>query len=327
MKAFAPLAAVLVVGVLLAGCTGGGGGATVAPVVLERPALAPDKGAISGLLIDDIYRPIPNGLVLLQGAGLTATTDNEGQFQFIDVLPGSYVALATAAGHEAAPVNVDVVAGQYTDLELSARRLFSNDGTLITTEYSIFTACATSGVLVATVASCILDSDSYRPGLHMDNFTYSNITYLVSEVKLNQADNYVFVLRCSGGGSFGCGEYGYANVSTSDELSKGVYGKVVLKLHDNYMHTFASIPWNNTDPMDQLVFFMGQGGDQITPAAKPVGCALPPVNNPLNNKPAFCRDYYGAGARVAVQGRIIMSLFIGEPKVPIDEYHTMSAPV
>lgn len=324
MKAFSSLATLLFAGVLLAGCSGTTDVDIDTNTDTGRPVIAVNKGAVAGLLIDDVYRPVAGGLVLLQGAGLTATTDELGQFEFLDVTPGSYVAIASADAHEAAPVNVDVEVGKYTELEVQARRLFSNDGYIITTQYSIFTACATSAVVVSTVYSCLADSDSYRPGLHMENFTAANITYLVSEVKLNQADVYKWVLRCSGGGSFGCGEYGYANVTTSDETSKGVYGKVTLKLNDNYMDTWASVPWNNTDPIDMLVFYMGQGGEDLTPAARPVGCTLPPVTNPLNNKPAFCREYYGAGHRVAVQGRIIMSLFLGEPKTPIEDYHVLA---
>lgn len=324
MNVLAPLALLLLCGVLFAGCAEDDPGTGTETGTL-RPPVAPDRGAIAGLLIDDVYRPVPNGLVLLQGAGLTATTDEQGQFRFLDLRPGSYVAVANAANHEAAPVNVDVRAGEYTDLEVSARRTFSNDGYIITTQYSIFTACATSAVVVSTVFSCLADSDSYRPGLSVANFTEEGITYLVAEVKLNQADDYIWVLRCDDGSNFGCGEYAYQNISLADDVTKGVYGKVILKLGDNYMGTWQSNPWNNTDKMAALVFYMGQGGRDVTPVAQPVGCTLPPVTNPLNDKPALCREYYGAGHRFAVQGRIILSLFLGEPPMPIDEYQVMGA--
>lgn len=288
--------------------------------------LPPDRGGIAGLVIDDVYRPVPGALVLIEGHGLTATTDAQGVFRFTDLAPGSYIALANAQGHEAAPVNIDVEAGLYADAEIVARRVFSQDGTLITTSYSIFTACGTSAFLVSTVASCILDEDSYRPGLHLKSFTQSNITYMVAEVRMNQPDNYIFVARCSDDGSFGCGEYAYTNISQAESAQQGVYGRLVLKLGDNYMRTWQSQVWNNTDPMDILVFYKGQGYETIHPAAYPVGCMLPPVTNPLNGKPAFCREYYGVGARVALQGRIIMSLFLGEPRKPIDGYHALSPP-
>ncbi|HEX2066990.1 MAG TPA: hypothetical protein VHI93_09280, partial [Candidatus Thermoplasmatota archaeon] len=75
-----PLAAVAVTLALsLAGCGGKGGtptgGATTGP-------LDPTRGAIAGLVIDDVYRPVPGALVLLQPVGLTATSDRSGQFAF-----------------------------------------------------------------------------------------------------------------------------------------------------------------------------------------------------------------------------------------------------
>jgi hypothetical protein len=324
MKGKTTCMVLLLAGVLFAGCASQV--EEVPSETSERARISTGKGAIAGLLIDDIYRPIPDTLVLLQGTGLTTTTDASGQFTFLDIDPGSYILVASSPAHEAAPANVDVRMGEYAEAELQARRIFSNDGYIITTSYSIFTACASSAVLVATVYSCLADSDSYRPGLHMNNFTEKDITYLVAEVLLNQADQYTWVLRCSGGGSFGCGEYAYVNITTKDETSKGVYGKVVLKLGENYMNTWQSHVWNNTDPIDMLVFYQGTGGDEVTDVAKPVGCMLPPVTNPLNGKPAFCRVYYGAGHRFAVQGKIILSLFLGEPKESIDDYHVLSPP-
>src|SRR5687767_6490389 len=109
MRAIPLAVAALCVSVALAGCSGGSD-PTDEPVATARPDLAEGKGAIEGLLIDDIYRTIPGGLLLLQGAGLTATSDGQGQFLFLDVTPGTYVIIANADRHEAQPVNVDVVA-------------------------------------------------------------------------------------------------------------------------------------------------------------------------------------------------------------------------
>jgi len=121
-------------------------------------------------------------------------------------------------------------------------------------------------------------------------------------------------VRCSDGSSFGCGDYGYANITNGD------YGKVILKEGVDYQHGWQTHPWNATGKVEMLLFYMGQGGSTITPVAKPVGCLLPPTTNPLNGKPAFCRDYYGAGQRFAVEGHIVVSAFIGAPKVDIDTY-------
>lgn len=105
------LAAASMATALLSGCTGSGD--TTGTKLVAGPAeLAAGKGGILGLLIDDIYRPIPGALLLVEGQGLTATTDERGQFSFVDLEPGTYVLLPSAERHEAAPANVDVSAGQ-----------------------------------------------------------------------------------------------------------------------------------------------------------------------------------------------------------------------
>src|SRR5689334_19437204 len=68
----------------------------------ERPDLAAGKGAISGLVIDDRYRPVPDALVVLTPGGLTTTSDTAGQFSFSDLTPGPYLLQVQAADHEAA---------------------------------------------------------------------------------------------------------------------------------------------------------------------------------------------------------------------------------
>lgn len=281
------------------------------------------KGAITGLLIDDRYRPVGGALVLVQSLGLTTTTDAEGQFRFLDLLPGVYLLRVQVDGHEAAPVNVDVQEGVYSEVEVQARRVFSIDGSIITNEYSVFSPCMQSGVLVSSVNNfCMPDSsgDTYRPGITVDLRAHkANLTYLISEILLNQPDRYVFVVRCADGSSFGCGEYAYV------DIKGGTYGKLVMQNPGNYMHTPNSLNWTNKALLDGLLFFYGTGGDEITPVAKPVGCQLPPVENPLNGKPAFCRDYYGAGAKFGVKAKIVMTAFLGTPTVDVATYNVLGS--
>lgn len=317
MKQRSLLAVIVVAAITLAGC-----GTKTEGDVLDAnspvEALPPDKGAITGLVIDDRYRPVPEANVALLPLGLTTFADSSGQFQFMDLLPGAYVIVVNAPEHEAAPRNVDVVAGQYSEVEVEARRTFSQDGFTITTEYSVFSPCMQSLVVVAAVNSlCMPDSsgDTYRPGITVDFRKHkTNLTFLVSEILINQPDRYVWVVRCADGSSFGCGEYGYVDIKGD------VYGKVVMQNQGNFMRTPNSVNWTNKAILDGLLFFYGTGGDEITPVAKPVGCQLPPVNNPLNDKPAFCRDYYGAGNKLGVKAKIIMTAFLGEPKVDVGTY-------
>jgi hypothetical protein len=301
MKAAA--AACMLVATVLAGCAASE--ETVTSETTGRPTLSAGKGAIAGLLIDDIYRPIPDALVLLQGTGLTATTDASGQFTLLDIQPGSYILVASATGHDAAPVNVDIVAGQYAEVEVSARRIFSQGGHVITTQYSIFTACATSAVLISVVYSCLLDSDSYRPGLQRLNFNESKeLTYLVAEVKVNQADNYLFVLRHDDGSSFGGEQYGAGRINNTD------YGRVILQRDSTYDNsTSRNVKWTNSKPMAALLFYLGQGGQELQDASCTAG---------------QCGNYYGAGQRFALKGNIILSAFIGEPTVDIATYCVLS---
>ena len=314
------LICVTLVAALLAGCS-----AKTSSTVVDATSLPPlsaGKGAITGLVIDDRYRPVPDAMVLLTPLGLTATTDAEGQFQFADLEPGSFVALVQVKDHEAAPKNVDVTAGQYADLELMARRIFSDSGSVITQEYSVFIPCAFDYVVNGLIYGCVPDSsgDTYRPGISVDfRAQKTNLTYLVSEILLNQPDSYVFVVRCSDGSSFGCGEYGYVNTTG------GNYGKVIMQNPGNYMHTPHSLNWTNKVILDGLLFYYGTGGPEVTTVARPAGCLLPPTTNPLNNKPAFCRDFYGAGAKFGVKAKIVMTAFLGQldPGLDIEKYSVL----
>ncbi len=308
--------------VLFSGC-GAKSSASLDVNTTSLPPIDSGKGAISGLVIDDRYRPVPDALVLLTPVGLTATTDSEGQFQFTNLDPGAFLLQVNAADHEAAPKNIDVLADQYNEVEIEARRVFSINGQVITTEYSVFSPCMQSAVFYSVDDSyCMPDSsgDTYRPGITVDfRKQKENLTYLVSEIKLNQADNYVFVVRCAGGSSFGCGEFGYANTTGGD------YGRVVMKNGANYMHTAHSVNWTNKVILDGLLFYYGAGGSQITPVVRPVGCTLPPMSDPLSGKPWVCRDYYGAGAKLGVKAKIIMTAFLGVPDkgVNIETYNVL----
>ena len=88
MKVF--FAVALLSSLALAGCSGSGDGdGTSATGSSTTGPLKSGKGAISGLLINDVFRPVPGGLILIQDLGLTATSDASGQFAFLDLEPGS----------------------------------------------------------------------------------------------------------------------------------------------------------------------------------------------------------------------------------------------
>ena len=298
----------------LSGCSGskdpteaGGGGETV------RPALSDGKGAISGLLIDDIYRPIPNGLILLQGSAYTATSDELGQFQITDMAPGSYIALVSADGHEAAPVNVDVKAGEYTDLEISARRLFSDNGATVTSEYSVFISCAYDYVANGGVRDCMADSsgDSYRPGYTSDYTPYNKTaTYLVVEMKANKVDRYEVQLREDDGSSGGGERYAVADIN-------GDYLRVQFKVgevNSEYNGQSNNVPFNVTKPMMLILFSDSQGREELQGAEnQTVGAAEDAAGL---GRQVCC----GAGMHVGIKAKFIQTLFLGKPSVDVEHY-------
>lgn len=315
MKAIMPLALMLVA-TALAGC--GGNTADDASSTTGTPTFSATQGAITGLLINDVFRPIPGALVLLQEAGLTSTTDATGVFGFGELEPGRYTIKVQSEGHQAAARLVDVLANEYTEVEILADRLANPGSRIVTNQYSIFTPCAASAVVFSVVHGlCFYDEsgDSYRPGISDLNYTgFENVTYLVAEVLLNQPDNYEFVIRHDDGSSFGGDEYG------SVRITDGTYGKVIIKMNDSYLKETqpGNANWTNDKPLAALNFYVGTGGNELEGAGCTVNAEEP------NTGTKSCRSFYGAGHKAAIEGNIIMSLFLGEPEEPIETYAVLA---
>src|SRR5688572_2735915 len=191
MKLLAQLATASLLTVLLSGCGDGGDAPPSASTETTGP-LASGKGAISGLLINDVFRPIAGGLVLIQELGLTSTSDASGQFTFVDLEPGTYLLRVQADGHEAAPQPVEVREGEYTEAEVIARRVVSDAGRIVTSEYSVFVACNINAVVIGLPYDCTLDQsgDTDRAAFTSDYTAVANVTYMVTEMKANQVGNY-----------------------------------------------------------------------------------------------------------------------------------------
>jgi hypothetical protein len=268
--------------------------------------VAEGKGAITGLVIDDRYRPVAGAFILLTPGGLSATSDELGQFQVLDLEPGSYVALAQAKDHEAAPRNADVRSGEYTELELQARRIFSDAGSIITTEYSIFIDCAEEAVVIANSGetegvSCMMDQsgDSARGGFDTTisprdaNLT----TYMVTEVLFNQKGTYATVIGLvDDTDSFST--Y-YAEADTLDD----VYQRIQMRKGtvDNRTGEDTggrNVKWNADKTFTTFIFPHGM----------------------------FYREMqenfglWGLGVSVGVKAKIIQSVFLGEPRDDIEAY-------
>lgn len=318
------LVALLAVAVVFSGCTGEPETGLDLPT---EPPIAAGRGAITGLLIDDVYRPIPGGLILLQGAGLTATTDEQGVFRFLDLLPGTYFAVANAAGHDAAPVNVDVEAGRYAELEISARRLSSAGGHIITTQYSVFIPCAADYVVNGIIVGCLADSsgDSWRPGFKTDVTDMgSNITYMVHEAKMNQVGDYDLQVRENNGGSSGGERYAVAFMRQTDYMKIvnqfGVKNEVQNEQGNN-------VPWNNTKAFDILVFMSGDHREELHGVSETTCNQTADDLNRQVGSPVRTCNWRGVGAQFGIKATFIQSLFVGEPEVDIETYQVLSASV
>lgn len=304
--------ALAVFGTLLLAALSGCGGKSDEPIVesTDRPGLAADKGAIAGLLIDDRYRPVPDALILLTPVGLTATTDSAGQFEFLDLQPGAYVMQIQVDDHEAAPVTVDINGGQYTESEIQARRMFSEAGNIITTQFSAFIPCQANFIVNGVNANCVVDlsGDSFRDGFVTAKLNKTlNWTVMVSEVLLNQVGDFQFQVREDNGEVGGGERYGTVDIVDS------AYGKIVNhrgKISEQNVQRNA-VPFNGTKPFDTVVFLTGEFKDESQGAFDSV--CQPSV-------PQTCRTTTGAGAAFGVKARMIQSLFIGEPTQPITTY-------
>lgn len=304
----AVLVVLLVLSLTLAGCGGGGGKKAAGPAQLKD-----GKGAIAGLVINDVYRPVPRALVLLSN-GVTATADGNGQFTVLDLEPGSYILRVQAEGHEAAPQTVDVVEGEYTDAELLARRVFNQGGRIVTTEYSVFIPCSFGGAVTSGNPPCLVDlsGDSDRSYFFANYTAYANVTYLVTEMRADRpastepgGGSYKIVVRDSRGGD----PY-FSSAFTSDSS----YLKLVMKMgavsEQDAEH--RNQRWNNTDPLQVVLFPQGsfKGESQ---GAMDQACTSDPSST-------TCQESKGVGAQFGIRARFVQSLFIGKPGLDIDNY-------
>lgn len=301
MRLQALLAAAGFFAVLLAGCGDGPEGGRSAGSGTTGP-LASGKGAISGLLINDVFRPVPGGLVLIQELGLTVTSDASGQFTFVDLEPGAYLLRVQADGHESAPQGVDVTEGEYAEVELIARRVSSEGGRILTTEYSVFIPCGVDFVYSGIVTDCTFDQsgDSYRAGFSSNYTGYANATYLVTEMKADNPDRYEVQVREDDGTSNGGERYSVAQF-------EGDYVKIVhqLGIADTVYNGQANnVPWNNTKTVYTILFPDSIGREELQGAGSPFCC--------------------GAGAHFGIRAKFVQSLFIGEPEVDVATYSVLA---
>ncbi len=214
------LIGLLTVAVALAGCTSGDStdGAEIDSDADPTTVDLGNKGAISGLVVDDNYRPIqlkeewgaggPGdfqdvGFVLILETAQRFETNENGEFNVLPLEPGTYTIRVAADNHEAIDQTIDVVAGEFTEATIEARRTFSQGGTTLSQEEVIFVACAASLVAVSAASLPGGCGDTSGDSERFDFWTdYSaikeDVRGIVTEMRASQDGYYGVLIRVSG---------------------------------------------------------------------------------------------------------------------------------
>jgi hypothetical protein len=301
------LLAAMLVAVALAGCAEAPPGDASPPGPGTAPLQA-GMGAITGLLVDDRFRPIhlvadpqgefqTTGFVLLQETGAQAVTNENGEFTFVNLEPGQYTLRVTAAGHEAIPQRVTVAAGQFAEESVIARRVASVGGTILTQEFAVFIPCAAYAIFDCTGD---LSGDSFRGSFNHRFSDISGLTYMVTEALMNQDGVYCVEVREreATGGSTVSEHYG--NWCTPSP--HGDYIRGVNKVGEVYDTDYSRDPYDPDKNSQTVLFYFG-----------PTEAVCWHDLTDRNDKRCI-----GAGAGIKAQ--FLLSLFIGEPDVDLDAY-------
>lgn len=306
--------------VSLAGCSDDGGASdnldideTVDP---DKFQLQSGKGAIQGLVIDDRFRPIPGALVLLQPVALTKSSNQNGEFQFLDLAPGQYTVRVQAEGHEATPQTVTVVEGLFEEVQAVARRIVNEGASIITEEYVAFSTCqASAPVITAYCDQVLLDlsGDSSRASFQVDYSQFGpNATAMVTEMLVNK--------EASANGAFKLVIRMTTNVDNyyvNDAITEGDYLKAWMRFNETSPFDLEdrNHPWLNDQAMLVQLWAQGLLKDETNEAIFDNTCAYADT---------YCTaDSRGIGAQFGIEAKFVISLFIGEPEVDIETYCTI----
>lgn len=259
--------------------------------------LAAGKGAIAGLVVDDRFRPVMGARVLLQEEGAQTTSNANGEFSFVDLAPGRYTLRASADGHEATPKSVEVVAGQFAEANIVARRIISEGGFIISNEYAAFVPCGANVVFYGDSFDCTFDQsgDSQRVSFTID-YTAFNLSHFVMELDSNNPQYWDVWLQPPLDDSASCGET-YQIMGGPDstywrwQLNRG---ESAISADTASGAGCETVPWDNDTPLQTYVYLNSLGFDQG------VG--------------------FGVGVYVGVQANFVQNAFVGEPDVDVDTY-------
>lgn len=316
------LLALLTVSVAFAGCTDGDDAGNPADGGSDG-GLQEGKGAIRGLLLDDRYRPIhlladggdgefqATGFILVQQTAQQVQSNENGEFQVLNLPPGQYTLRVQSDGHEARTTQVDVRSGVFAEVTIEARRVVSEGSTILTEENSVYIACALDYVANGGNYFCDgdLSLDGYSSSFYTDYSDYGeDVTYMVTEMLANQEKGWEIQLR-------GSQDDGETTTYFAAELNQGDYVRIQLERgvnaddhQDNIGYTDFYGPWENVDGFSTIVFVdhpYREDHQSIVPEDPVVG--LTP----------FC---CGVGFTMGVKATFLQSVFLGPPETDIDSY-------
>jgi hypothetical protein len=285
----------MLIAVAFAGCAGNGADE---PTTGLGGELSAGKGGIDGLLIDDIYRPIPDATILLQPIGLLATTNENGEFGFLGLEPGEYVVRVDSPDHQVIPFKTQVSAGEFSEAQISARRLIDDGSALITYEYAVFIDCSLS-LLLALPFGCSTDQsgDSYREGFTADYSGYNNVTNLVIEMQATNEGRFELDIwdKDHTGDSLGM---------LANDVFSGDYTRIKLvngEVNTEHADLFDNALWENDSDFDTELIVFGEFSEELGEV-----------------DPFFAGG--GVGVHLAIKAKFLHSLFIGPPETDIDRY-------
>ena len=296
------------VAVALAGCADEAGSEGAGAIDRETFEFALGQGAIAGLLVDDRFRPIEltddpqtefqtTGFVLLQETGQQVQTTENGEFNFVDLEPGTYTVRVTLDGHEATPQRVSVSAGEFTELSVVARRIAGEQGIAIAQEYTGFIACSVFFIAQGTVFDCTFDGsgDTDRASYDTDWTHFGDdATHLVTEARFNHVSTYAVQVRAFPE----TGRENYAGATPKDvdyvriHLEHGV-------LNEEWTDPGPNVPWVNAHPFQTIMFALGEFHHEF--AATGLVCC-------------------GVGVKVGTQAQFVQTLFLGDPEIDVEAY-------
>lgn len=298
--------------VALAGCTSDP--QTIDGAVDEDGfGLAAGTGGIHGLLVDDRFRPLEltdtpagefqrEGFILLQELGLTAQSNANGEFTFVDLEPGVYTLRMSVEGHEGVPETIRVDAGVFADATLVVRRIASVDGAIITQEHTVYIDCAFdylqnggNGLPPHVGIGCDLDvsQDGYSSNFIADYSSFgANATWLVTEMLANQENSWELQLR---------GSTIHATEWATGDGARIVLERGVKPADHQDNPSFNHGAWHNAEPFQTILFVDHAFRQEQQDATGGLFCC-------------------GVGASLGIRAQILQSVFLGPPEEDVAAY-------